>query len=78
MILFGAVIAYRVRAVPSDFNEAFYIMQCLGFIVVYSCLILPLQVLVNDRPEVLFVLFSTFAFLFRVLPLSSIFLRLWL
>jgi hypothetical protein len=53
LTLWGTLTAIRVRNAPVGFNESFHICVSIGFLACYGALILPLQLLLSDRPDAL-------------------------
>ena len=55
--LWGSWLSYRVRNVPSAFNEASQIMNTIVALLMYGVVIFPLQLLIgSDQPAAVFVL----------------------
>jgi len=74
LCLWGAVLAYRSRNMPSKFNETLPLLIVLGFIVVYGLLIVPLQFMLASSPNEVSVLRSVGCVLGVFICINAIYL----
>jgi len=68
ILLFGSILAYATRKVPSLFNESKYIAQCQYVLILFMALGIPLIRLVNGQPDLVFAITTI------VLSFSSVFI----